>query len=67
MRDQPPSPAAPRQAIMPDRSLTCSRAGVVRNLLNLFSFNGITKILTTPRSIECTHLDRRAVQLSVRR
>ena len=55
-------PAAPRQAIMPDRSLTCSRAGASPVPSQPAWFHRLDEILTAPQSIESTRLDRLAVQ-----
>ena len=57
-----PPPAAPRQAIMPDRSLTYSRAGASPIPSQPACFHRLDEILTAPRSIESTRLDRLAVQ-----
>ena len=57
-----PSPAAPENAIMPDRSLTCSRAGDPPCPPNQLGFIGLTKSSVALRSMTSTHLDRAAVE-----
>ena len=47
---------------MPDRSLTCSRAGDPPRPAQPACFHRLDEILTAPRSIESTRLDRLAVQ-----
>ena len=59
-----PSPAAPRQAIMPDRSLTCSRAGVPPCPPNQPGFSDLTKSSALLRSIEAGPTDTLAVTVS---
>ena len=58
IHNQPPLPPHPGRAIMPDRSLTYSRAGAPPGPSKPAWFHRLDEILTTLRSIESTLLDR---------
>ena len=56
---------APRQAIMPDRSLTYSRAGAPPVPAQPACFHRLDEILSALRSMTSADLDRAAAQVSV--
>ena len=57
-----PPPAAPRQAIMPDRSLTYSRAGAPPVPSQPAWFHRLDEILALLRGFDTRYLDRKAVE-----
>ena len=59
-----PSPAAPRQAIMPDRSLTCSRAGGSKIPSQPVFFQRLDEILEALGEIDSSHLDRHSSRIA---
>ena len=59
-----PSPAAPRQAIMPDRSLTCSRAGGSKIPSQPVFFQRLDEILEALGEIDSSHLDHHSSRIA---
>ena len=64
IHDQASLPPLPRQAIMPDRSLTCSRAGGSTIPSQPVFFQRLDEILEALGEIDSSHLDRHSSRIA---